>query len=126
VTQRAVEAESARQAAEARITSDHQAAQAQVDRLGDRILELEEMVRRHEAPPAMTELEELAAVATLDPDPPEPASTPASESTPASTDLLRALRSELSDLNTLGGESRRSLLSDLSELADANPPPSTP
>jgi chemotaxis protein MotB len=127
LARRAADAESARHAAEARITADHQTAQAQVDRLGDRILELEEMVRTHEAPPAATELDDLAAVATLEPDPPAPPPAPTTGSAPPpSSDLLRALRSELSDVNTLDGESRRSLLSDLSDLADANPPPSTP
>jgi hypothetical protein len=87
------------------------------------------MVRTHEAPPPRVELEELAAVAVQDPDPPAPAPAPTaarSAAAPPSSDLLRALRSELSDVNTVDGESRRHLLADLSDLADANPPPSTP
>jgi hypothetical protein len=85
------------------------------------------MVRTHESPPAVPQLERLAAVATRDAEPPSaaPDSPPAAEP-PRSSDMLRALRSELSDVNTLDGESRRSLLSDLSDLADANPPPTAP
>ena len=129
LTQRAENAEAARQAVEAQAAGDHQAAQAQVDRLGDRILELEQMVRTHESPPPRIELEELAAVSAQGPDPREPAPPPEAtrpSAAPPSSDLLRALRSELSDVNTVDGESRRTLLADLSDLADANPPPSTP
>ena len=50
LAQRAEDAEAARQAVEAQAAAYHQAAQAQVDRLGDRILELEQMVRTHEVP----------------------------------------------------------------------------
>jgi chromosome segregation ATPase len=121
------DAETARRTVEEQAAAQHQAAQAQVDRLGDRILELEQMVRSHESPPPLIELEDLAAVSVPDPEPPAPAPAAGQPvGAPPSSDLLRALRSELSDVNTVDAESRRHLLADLSDLADANPPPSTP
>jgi hypothetical protein len=128
VTRAAADTEAARAAAEASAATDREVARDQSDRLGSRIVELEELLRTRTQPaPAVmpAPIEELALPPNLEPEPMTQLAEPvdSAPAPPPSSDLLRSLRSELADVNTVDAEARRSLLSDLSDLADASGPP---